>query len=1149
MAKDKYGADNIEYGKTFARDPKFNDILSNNSIEDKVKISQAHKNINSLAGVLEKSQRDAHKQLKSISGSLSSTAKQQEKIVKQIRMKELSSSKEIKVVEKSVQQILGKLGYSIDILGKSSKKILTDTARTTKQTLSEYGAALSSDFNINKTNFLAMSLAKASPIFGYFVGKFMETSIFKNFSNLIKEKMGMAVTFVANKMKDLWGRGKERTKDWWSKRKESKTKGKELPKLASGGIVQKEGAAYIHAAEVVAPLDKLQSIIELAMKPTVDKLDSLIRILKFSAIVSVAKTTYKWFKRSKYSSFLSKNKDPQVKLSEDFNTFFTFSMDKYDDMIEAIKGKANDSSKSSGSKVDKIKARLSDLKLKENSEKVKKGTLIYYKKAIVAIKEEKQSRNVQEKVLTKIKKATEGTESRLGITQTFLKGKISSIGTILLIVFGFLKDKIGKLLSLVGKAVKFLVKLPFKAIGAIGNFLIKRFPAIAGALSIMDMGKDAIVGATKAREWHGVKEGESVSASQRVSAGIGSALGGTSSGIEGAKSGALKGAGIGMMIGASAGGPFGAVLGGALGAIAGGLLGAVGGKNISIAVQSVWDSIKSIVSGAWKLIKLPFKIIDALGTRAKNYLNEKTKNFSDYFNKKLDGFIDPIFKVVDPIVSFLTDNIMWLVQSIKKVFNWTMHPLDGLKELMGGLGNKSTNVVNTAKNVANEDIKERKISIDSIESGAMKWARGYESGGVVPKAPNGGIDGRGGQLALVHEGEQIITKRAVESAKLSGKPPAGVAMGSARPDMLSSLIEGLKEAVGNPVNDLFGKLKVGYERVKESLGPSSGFGWLSRMFESAGAGPSAIGWDSTGGSSYGYYQMAEKRGVPQQFLKSFPKIAEKFAGMNVGSQSFNEKWKQLASTDPSFGQSQHDFIKQKYLNPYLDKIKNSTGLDLSLKNPVVKEAVLSTAVQYGPNSNVIPSALKGMTQTASDEDIIRKIGEYKYSNVSSNFRSSTPEIQQAVANRIRKETSIALGALGTGQGVNPQSLPKAKTGGIITGDGPIYAHAGEIIGPIKDVKDSIISALLNKKDVAGIQTNKDFATANLINESNKGFKNAALDSMNNNGKQAAIIVTSLTNSVSTSINNLSKSIASSGGQGNNGGNNKDVDAVLHGNVS
>ena len=287
--------DNNQYGKSFAKDPKFNEILSDTSIDSKVTITNVHKNINSMAGQLEKSQLDFHKQIKGISGSISSTVKQQEKLVKQIQMRELSSSRDVKVVEKSVQQIMGKLGYTIDILGKSSKKILVDTAKTTRETLKQYGQALSADFNINKSNFLAMSLAKASPIFGYFVGKFMETGIFKHFSELIKEKLGMAVTFVGNKIKDLWGRGTTKVKTWYNKRKESKQNQKELPKLQTGGYVTKAGAAKLHAAEVVAPVEKLRDMFTEALQPvtdTVQKLPTLSKTLSVACLLSIEKMSF-----------------------------------------------------------------------------------------------------------------------------------------------------------------------------------------------------------------------------------------------------------------------------------------------------------------------------------------------------------------------------------------------------------------------------------------------------------------------------------------------------------------------------------------------------------------------------------------------------------------------------------------------------------------------------------------------------------------------------------------------------------------------------------------------------------------------------------------------------------------------------------------
>jgi len=331
--------DNIQYGKSFAKDPKFSEILSDTSIDSKVTMTNVHKNINSLAGQLEKSQLDFHKQIKGISGSISSTVKQQEKLVKQIQMRELASTRDVKVVEKSIQQIMGKLGYTIDILGKSSKKILVDTARTTKETLKQYGQALSADFNINKSNFLAMSLAKASPIFGYFVGKFMETGIFKHFSELIKEKLGMAVTFVGNKIKDLWGRGTTKVKTWYNKRKESKQNQKELPKLQTGGYVTKAGAAKLHAAEVVAPVEKLRDMFTEALQPVTDTVRKIYSFMKWSAAFKMAKNVYRFFRRGKYSSYLSKTKDAQVKLVEDFGTFFNQSMLRYDEMIAALKGK------------------------------------------------------------------------------------------------------------------------------------------------------------------------------------------------------------------------------------------------------------------------------------------------------------------------------------------------------------------------------------------------------------------------------------------------------------------------------------------------------------------------------------------------------------------------------------------------------------------------------------------------------------------------------------------------------------------------------------------------------------------------------------------------------------------------------------------
>jgi hypothetical protein len=73
--------------------------------------------------------------------------------------------------------------------------------------------------------------------------------------------------------------------------------------------------------------------------------------------------------------------------------------------------------------------------------------------------------------------------------------------------------------------------------------------------------------------------------------------------------------------------------------------------------------------------------------------------------------------------------------------------------------------------------------------------------------------------------------------------------------------------------------------------------------------------------------------------------------------------------------------------------------------------------------------------------------------------------------------------------------------------------------------------------------------ANLLNESSKGFQDAALNSMNQNGKQTAMIVNSMSNNILSSMNSLVKSVAAGGsGGGNNQGNN-DISAILSGDMA
>jgi len=147
--------------------------------------------ISSISSTLSKNQRSSNKTMGELNKSVRNIVQDQKNATN-----EVGYSKGISDVERSMNVILKKLSYTIDEFGRGAKKITSATAIATKETLKEYGRAIHEDINVNKQNLLAMSLAKSTPIFGYFVAKFMETNVFKKAAENIKKSL-------ANQMLDL----------------------------------------------------------------------------------------------------------------------------------------------------------------------------------------------------------------------------------------------------------------------------------------------------------------------------------------------------------------------------------------------------------------------------------------------------------------------------------------------------------------------------------------------------------------------------------------------------------------------------------------------------------------------------------------------------------------------------------------------------------------------------------------------------------------------------------------------------------------------------------------------------------------------------------------------------------------------------------
>jgi len=284
----------------------------------------------------------------------------------------------------------------------------------------------------------------------------------------------------------------------------------------------------------------------------------------------------------------------------------------------------------------------------------------------------------------------------------------------------------------------------------------------------------------------------------------------------------------------------------------------------------------------------------------------------------------------------------------------------------------------------NDQLKEGKISEDEA-----KQKKSEAVGGGV----GGAAGGAGGAMAGAAIGTLIL-------------PGVGTVLGG--------IIGG---AVGSMGGEYVGRKAAGkYTEPKSDI---KGLGKVAAQFESGGnAGTVSSGHGDFGGKSYGAFQLSSKTGDVDKFLQKSG-YANQFQGMQVGSAAFDAQWKKLAKEDTKFGEAQSAHAKTTHYDPQMAKLQNS-GIDLSKKGFGVQEAIMSTANQYGANTETIIKALKGKdTNKMTDEEIINSIQDYKKENVKTNFKSSSEAVKAGVEKRINQEREALLAA--------------NKSGGVVAG--------------------------------------------------------------------------------------------------------------------
>ena len=207
-------------------------------------------------------------------------------------------------------------------------------------------------------------------------------------------------------------------------------------------------------------------------------------------------------------------------------------------------------------------------------------------------------------------------------------------------------------------------------------------------------------------------------------------------------------------------------------------------------------------------------------------------------------------------------------------------------------------------------------------------------------------------------------------------------------------------------------------------------GSLSARYESRG-NPATIGWDSTGGWSYGTYQLAANTGAMNEFhswlARNHPELESTLQGAGgaaaarAGTEAYKAAWAQIMGTAAG-AEAQHQYAVTAYFIPGSNLIKNRTGLDVTLRSLTVQNAVWSTAVQHGPGGarNVFQRALASInyppnqitTTAPTDAAIVRAVyAERRADNGMRYFKSSTSAVRQSVVNRFHNEEADALRSL------------------------------------------------------------------------------------------------------------------------------------------
>ncbi len=200
--------------------------------------------------------------------------------------------------------------------------------------------------------------------------------------------------------------------------------------------------------------------------------------------------------------------------------------------------------------------------------------------------------------------------------------------------------------------------------------------------------------------------------------------------------------------------------------------------------------------------------------------------------------------------------------------------------------------------------------------------------------------------------------------------------------------------------------------------PNARLGDATARWESGNAGVNTVAWDSTGGTSYGKWQLSAKRGSMQEYLNWMLKqggekaaIAQRIlaagpieTGGKTGA-AVDAYKREAATNGQLLEDTQREFLFQNHYVPALNKLSPDLQKRIG-DSKALQEALWSTAIQHGAGgAGSIWRKVFAANPNASNEDLLRAIYEYR----GTQFGSSTADVQASVKRRFAAESAMLIG--------------------------------------------------------------------------------------------------------------------------------------------